>query len=91
MPGSDSRAQQRQQRSQQNDVGQQHRVGDQAKHLVVERHEDEHRRHADFERAHTLVDIILPEGRSDGTLFNHINRCRQGTGAQQQRQIVRLV
>src|ERR1017187_8881393 len=83
-------AQHRQQRGQQDHVRQQHDVGYQTEDVVVQRHEYEYRQHAELECPYTLVDILLAQARADRALLNHIDRGRQRSGTQQQRQIARL-
>ena len=88
MPGRVSAApHQRQQRGQQNHVGCQRDIGDQAEHLVVHRHEHERGRHAEHHRLDALVDVVLAQARADGAFLHRRQRRRQTAGAQQQCQL----
>ena len=69
---------------------QQHDVRDQAELPVVDDHEHEHREHADDQRAHAALDVVLAEARADGALLDDVERRRERAGAQQQRELARL-
>ena len=83
--------QQRQHGHDQHQIQGQRQIGDQAEHLVVKGHEDQHQHKADDHRIHALIDIILAEAGADGALLNDIDRRGQRAGAQQQRQRARLL
>ena len=67
-----------------------HDIGDQAEHLVVDRHEHEGRQHAEHHRMDALVDVVLAQARADGPLLDRGQRRRQAAGAQQQRELAPL-
>ncbi len=91
MPGSDSDAPIiDSKRGQQDHVGDQHQIRDQAEDLVVDRHEDEHAGHADDEGGDAHPDVVLAEARADHLLFDQEDRRRQRAGAQQNGKVARL-
>ena len=92
MPGSDSDACSIDSSAvEQHHVRQQHGIGDHAERAVVHHHPDERREHADHERAHAALDVVLAEAGADGALLDDVERRGQRSGAQQQRELAGFV
>ncbi|OGT84536.1 MAG: hypothetical protein A3H91_12995 [Gammaproteobacteria bacterium RIFCSPLOWO2_02_FULL_61_13] len=85
------RLQQGQQRHDENCVDHQRDVGNQAKHAVIDHHEQEYEYRTYHRGNGSLLDVVTAQAGADRALFHNFYGCRQRAGAQQQRQVARLL